>query len=62
MGTMTLHFAIPPRAPRVTNGWGHSMLSVGRRLADKLTAMRSMTAQDRADHYVARLPIAVLTR
>ena len=38
------------------------LLRAGRRLGNRLSAMRNMTPQDRADHYVANMPIAVLAR
>lgn len=60
MTTMTMHFVVPHRAARVMNGHGYSMLRVGRRLVDRLGAIRNWTAQDRANHYVAQMPIAVL--
>jgi hypothetical protein len=33
---------------------------IGRRLTDWLCAARNLTAQERADHYVAWMPIAVI--
>jgi len=48
MTTFTMRFAL--------------LLRAGRRLADTLSAMHNMTPQDRADHYVANMPIAVLAR
>jgi hypothetical protein len=38
------------------------MLRATRRLAGRLRALHNMTPQDRADHYVANMPIAVLAR
>ncbi len=36
------------------------MLCIGRRLADRLCAPRHLTAEERANLYVARMPIAVI--
>ena len=33
---------------------------IGRRLADRLFAASKLTAQERANHYVAWMPIAVI--
>ena len=38
----------------------HSIRSAGRQLTNKLRGWRIPTAQERADRYVARMPIAVL--
>ena len=48
MTTFTMNFA--------------TLLRAGRRLGNRLSALRNMTPQDRADHYVANMPIAVLAR
>lgn len=62
MTTFTMHFGLPRRVPRGTNGRGQRMLRATRRLAGRLGALHNMTPQDRADHYVANMPIAVLAR
>lgn len=36
------------------------MLRIGRRLTARLCAARQLTAQERANWYVARMPIAVI--
>jgi hypothetical protein len=40
---------------------GRSMLRVGRLLANKLHARSTLTPQERANLYVSRMPIAVVT-
>jgi hypothetical protein len=40
---------------------GRSMLRAGRLLATKLRALRVPTPQERANLYVSRMPIAVVT-
>ncbi len=42
-------------------GRGRSMLRAGRLLADKLHAGSRLTPQERANLYVSRMPIAVIT-
>jgi hypothetical protein len=37
-----------------------SVSRIGRRLTDRLCAARNLTAQERANRYVARMPIAVI--
>ncbi|OSC42080.1 hypothetical protein [Mycobacterium decipiens] len=60
MTTMTMTFCVPQRVNRLTKGWAQAMLRVGRRMSDRLSAPLSLTAQQRADRYVARMPIAVI--
>lgn len=58
MTTMTMHFAFVPRG---TQRRAPAMVRrAGRRMAARWNAAVSMTPQDRANAYVARMPIAVL--
>ena len=45
----------------LTRGSGPSLLRSGRLLAGKLHARRRLTPQERANLYVSRMPIAVIT-
>ena len=40
---------------------GRSILRAGRRLVNKLCARTNLTPQERANLYVSRMPIAVIT-
>lgn len=40
---------------------GRSMLRAGRQLATKLCARRALTPQERANLYVSRMPVAMVT-
>ncbi|BBX98837.1 hypothetical protein [Mycobacterium lacus] len=53
-------FVVSQRVSRVTRARGRSMLRIGRRLTARLCAARQLTAQERANWYVARMPIAVI--
>ncbi|KZS60259.1 hypothetical protein [Mycobacterium ostraviense] len=61
MTTMTTNFAVPQRFTQVTKGRGRSLLRAGRRLSGTLSASFTMTPQQRADAYLARMPVAVIT-
>ncbi|GAB7143446.1 hypothetical protein [Mycobacterium riyadhense] len=60
MTTMTMNFIAAHRVTRVWNGRESTLQRMGRRLTGKVRASLDMTAQDRADRYVAMTPIAVL--
>ncbi|SOJ52685.1 hypothetical protein MSIMFB_00196 [Mycobacterium simulans] len=60
MTTMTMNFIAAHRVIRVRNGRESMLQRIRRRLTDKLRVSLDMTAQDRADRYVAMTPIAVL--
>jgi hypothetical protein len=49
------------RITRATRLRGRSMLRAGRLLTNKLCARRTLTPQERANLYVSRMPIAVVT-
>jgi hypothetical protein len=49
------------RLTGLKRGSGRSMLRVGRLLANKWHARSSLTQQERANLYVSRTPIAVVT-
>ncbi len=49
------------RLTGLKRGRGRSMLRVGRLLANKWHARSSLTPQERANLYVSRTPIAVVT-
>ena len=48
-------------AHRLTRGRGRSMLRSARLLTNKLHVRRALTPQERANLYVSRMPIAVIT-
>jgi hypothetical protein len=54
-------FVVAHRHSGVTRLHGQSMLRVGRLLMKKLCARRNLTPQERANLYVSRMPIAVVT-
>ncbi|TBM52250.1 hypothetical protein DIQ83_33900, partial [Mycolicibacterium smegmatis] len=53
-------FVVPQRVTRATKGRARSLLRVSRRLTDTFRAPLAWTPQERADRYVARMPIAVI--
>ena len=54
-------FVVTHRLSGLTRGRGRSMLRAGRPLANKLHARSRLTPQERANLYVSRMPIAVIT-
>ena len=54
-------FVVAHRLTGLTRGSNRSMLRAGRLLADKLHVRRTLTPQERANLYVSRMPIAVVT-
>ena len=54
-------FVVTHRVSGVTRLRAPSMLRAGRLLVDKLCARRTLTPQERANLYVSRMPIAVIT-
>ncbi len=60
MTTMIMTFVVPQRVTRATKGRARSLLRVNRRLTDTFRAPLAWTPQERADRYVARMPIAVI--
>jgi len=54
-------FVLTQRFSGVWKARGRSMLRAGRLLATKLCARRTLTPQERANLYVSRMPIAVVT-
>ena len=54
-------FVVAHRLTGLMRGSGRSMLRVGRLLADKLHARSALTPQERANLYVSRTPIAVIS-
>ncbi|MFV8318417.1 hypothetical protein [Mycobacterium sp. 23] len=60
MTMLTMNFVVPQADNRT--GQRKSMLRAGRRAVARLTALIDMTPQQRADRYVAGMPIAVLGR
>ncbi|WP_445162644.1 hypothetical protein ACTXG5_05040 [Mycobacterium sp. Dal123C01] len=54
-------FAVAQRIRGAGKLRGRSMLRAGRLLTNRLCAMRIPTAQERANVYVSRMPIAVLS-
>ena len=54
-------FVVTHRLTGPMMGRGRSMLRVGRLLAGKLHARSTLTPQERANLYVSRMPIAVVT-
>nr|VTO98133.1 hypothetical protein BIN_B_01242 [Mycobacterium kansasii] len=60
MTTTTTNHVAPQLFTRATKG-RRSVLRAGRRLSRKLSASFTMTPQQRADAYLARMPIAVIT-
>lgn len=60
MTAMSMNFVVTHRVTPASTGWVRTMLRAGRRLTDTLRASLNAAPQDRADKYVARMPIAVL--
>lgn len=54
-------FVVTHRFPTVSRRRGWSMLRAGRLLANKFHQRTAMTPQERANLYVSRMPIAVIT-
>ena len=54
-------FVVTHRLTGLTRGRGRSMLRAGRLLANRLHVWRGLTPQERANLYVSRMPIAVVT-
>ncbi|MCV7378129.1 hypothetical protein H7K38_05610 [Mycobacterium alsense] len=54
-------FVVAHRFTGLKRGPSRPMLRVGRLLADKLHARSALTPQERANLYVSRMPIAVVT-
>jgi hypothetical protein len=54
-------FVVAHRLSGLKGGRGSAMLRVVRRLADKLRGPVYLTPQERANLYVSRMPIAVVT-
>jgi hypothetical protein len=54
-------FVVTQRLTGIARARGASMLRAGRLLAAKLHARSSLTPQERANLYVSRMPIAVVT-
>ncbi|CAM4262451.1 hypothetical protein MB901379_00233 [Mycobacterium basiliense] len=54
-------FIAAQRISRIAGAGGRSMLGAGHRVSNRLRASRYPTPQERANHYVSRMPIAVVT-
>jgi hypothetical protein len=54
-------FVVKQGITAIARARGASMLRAGRLLANKLHVRSSLTPQERANLYVSRMPIAVLT-
>ena len=54
-------FVVAHRLTGLTRGRGRSMLRSARLLKNKLHVRRTLTPQERANLYVSRMPIAVIT-
>jgi hypothetical protein len=54
-------FVVAHRLTGLTRGRGRSMLRSSRLLTNKLHVRRTLTPQERANLYVSRMPIAVIT-
>ena len=54
-------FVVAHRITGVKRVPGRSVLRAGRRLANRLCTRRRLTPQERANLYVSRMPIAVVT-
>jgi hypothetical protein len=54
-------FVVTHRLSRLTRGPRHSLLRSGRLLVSKLHTRSRLTPQERANLYVSRMPIAVVT-
>lgn len=60
MTTMTMTFVVSQRFTNLMRGRGQSMLHARRRLSGRLSAAVNLSIQERANAYVARMPIAVI--
>ncbi|WP_142281976.1 hypothetical protein [Mycobacterium sp. IEC1808] len=54
-------FVVAHRLAGPQRGRGRSMLRIGRLLVGKLHARSTLTPQERANLYVSRMPIAVIS-
>ncbi|HTY33487.1 hypothetical protein [Mycobacterium sp.] len=54
-------FVVTQRLSNVSRARGGSMLRAGRQWASKMRARATLTPQERANLYVSRMPIAVVT-
>ena len=54
-------FVVTHRLSALTRGRGRSLVRSGRLLASKLRVRSTLTPQERANLYVSRMPIAVVT-
>jgi hypothetical protein len=54
-------FVVAHRVSDLSKVRGRSLLRAGRLLTNKLCARRTLTPQERANLYVSRMPIAVVT-
>jgi hypothetical protein len=54
-------FVVAHRLTRLTRGHGRSLLRSARLLTDTLHVRRTLTPEERANLYVSRMPIAVIT-
>lgn len=54
-------FVVAHRLTGPQRGRGRSMLRIGRHLIGKLHARSTLTPQERANLYVSRMPIAVIS-
>ncbi|WP_152531389.1 hypothetical protein [Mycobacterium sp. UM_CSW] len=54
-------FVVAQRLTGPQRGRGRSMLRIGRLLVGKLHARSTLTPQERANLYVSRMPIAVIS-
>jgi len=54
-------FVVTHRLSGLARGRGWSLLRSGRRLTSRLHERRTLTHQQRANLYVSRMPIAVVT-
>jgi hypothetical protein len=54
-------FVVAHRHSGFTSLHGRSILHAGRRLVNKLRVRRRLTPQERANLYVSRMPIAIVT-
>ncbi len=54
-------FVVTHRLSVVAKGRGRSLLRSGRRLTSRLHARCTLTPQERANLYISRMPIAVVT-
>ncbi|WP_156766961.1 hypothetical protein [Mycobacterium sp. E796] len=54
-------FVVTQRVTGPQRGRGRSMLRIGRLLVGKLHARSALTPQERANLYVSRMPVAVIS-